>query len=82
MSFSATTGLAEEKKFVEFTKKLNERSDYVNYEKICVPFGDNVGMSLGESAQFIVLMDENLAIELGCNIYGAALSSHVNADGF
>ena len=63
-------------------KKLNERSDYVNYEKICRPFGDNVGMSLGESAQFIVLMDENLAIELGCNIYGAALSSHVNADGF
>ncbi len=80
--FSATTGLAEERNSLNLQKKLNERSDYVNYEKICRPFGDNVGMSLGESAQFIVLMDENLAIELGCNIYGAALSSHVNADGF
>jgi len=80
--FSATTGLAEEKNLLNLQKKLNERSDYVNYGKICRPFGDNVGMSLGESAQFIVLMDENLAIELGCNIYGAALSSHVNADGY
>ena len=80
--FSATTGLAEEKNLLNLQKKLHESSDYVNYEKICRPFGDNVGMSLGESAQFLVLMDENLAIELGCNIYGAALSSHVNADGF
>ena len=80
--FSATTGLAEEKNLLNLQKKLNESGDYVNYGKICRPFGDNVGMSLGESAQFIVLMDENLAIELGCNIYGAALSSHVNADGF
>lgn len=80
--FSATTGLAEEKNSLNLQKKLQESSDYVNYEKICRPFGDNVGMSLGESAQFLVLMDENLAIELGCNIYGAALSSHVNADGF
>ena len=41
-----------------------------------------MGMSLGESAQFIVLMDENLAIELDATFYDAALSSHVNADGF
>ena len=80
--FSATTGLAEEKNLLNLQKKLQESSDYVNYKKICRPFGENVGMSLGESAQFIVLMDENLAIELGCNIYGATLSSHVNADGF
>ena len=80
--FSATTGLAEEKNSLNLQKKLQESSDYVNYKKICRPFGENVGMSLGESAQFIVLMDENLAIELGCNIYGATLSSHVNADGF
>ncbi|URQ71723.1 beta-ketoacyl synthase [SAR86 cluster bacterium] len=80
--FSATTGLAEEKNSLNLQRKLQESSDYVNYKKICRPFGENVGMSLGESAQFIVLMDENLAIELGCNIYGATLSSHVNADGF
>ena len=80
--FSATTGLAEEKNLLNLQKKLNEGNDFVDYEKICRPFGENVGMSLGESAQFIVLMDENLAIELGCNIYGAALSSHVHADGF
>ena len=39
-------------------------------------------MSIGESAQFVVLMADDLALELGCNIYGAALSSHIHADGY
>ena len=27
-------------------------------------------------------MADDLALELGCNIYGAALSSHIHADGY
>jgi 3-oxoacyl-(acyl-carrier-protein) synthase len=30
-------------------------------------------MSLGESAQFVVLMADSLALELGVKIHGAAL---------
>jgi acetoacetyl-[acyl-carrier protein] synthase len=39
-------------------------------------------MSLGESAQFVILMADSLALDLGLNIHGAALSSHIHADGY
>ena len=39
-------------------------------------------MILGESAQFVVLMQDALALELGLNIHGAALSSHIHSDGY
>lgn len=45
------------------------------------PFGENAGFVIGESAQYIVLMDDALAIELGANIFGAVPDVHVDADG-
>ncbi len=81
-AFSATKGLAEDENLVKLQKKLGEESDQPNHRKICRPFGENIGMSLGESAQFVILMADSLAIELGLNIHGAALSSHIHADGY
>ena len=46
------------------------------------PFGENAGFTMGESAQFFVLMDDELALELGAEIYAAVPSVFVNADGF
>ena len=45
------------------------------------PFGENCGFSIGEGAQYTVLMDDALAIELGADIHGAATDVFVNADG-
>lgn len=45
------------------------------------PFGENAGFVMGESAQYIVLMDDALAIELGADIFGAVPDVHVDADG-
>ena len=45
------------------------------------PFGNNAGFVISESAQYIVLMDDALAIELGADIYGAVPDVHVDADG-
>ncbi len=45
------------------------------------PFGENCGFTAGESAQYIVLMDDALAMELGADIYGAVPDVFVNADG-
>lgn len=45
------------------------------------PFGENCGFVLGESSQFVVLMDDELALELGADIYGAVPNVYVNADG-
>lgn len=81
-AFAATKGLAEDSNLMALQERLGEDSSTPNYRKVCRPFGENIGMSLGESAQFIVLMADELAIELGLEIHGAALSSHIHADGF
>ena len=81
-AFAATKGLADDKNTLELQKQIGEKLDYPEHRKICRPFGQNVGMSLGEAAQFVVLMSDDLALELGLPIFGAALSSHIHADGY
>ena len=53
-----------------------------NHRRACRPFGNNVGFTLAESAQFVVLFDDTLALELGADIYGAVNEVFVNADGY
>src|SRR5690554_2260989 len=53
-----------------------------DHRRACRPFGINAGFTLGESAQFVVLCDDALALELGANIYGSINDVFVNADGF
>lgn len=53
-----------------------------NYQRACRPFADNCGFAIAESAQFIVLFDDELAVELGASIYGAVTDVFVSADGF
>ena len=81
-AFAAARGLAEDKNLIKLQEQLGEDSKMPNYRKICRPFGENIGMILGESAQFVVLMQDSLALELGLNIHGAALSSHIHSDGY
>ena len=81
-AFAAARGLAEDKNLIKLQEQLGEDSKSPNHRKICRPFGDNIGIILGESAQFIVLMEDSLALKLGLNIHGAALSSHIHSDGY
>ncbi|UTA49272.1 beta-ketoacyl synthase [Simiduia sp. 21SJ11W-1] len=46
------------------------------------PFGDNAGFTIAESTQYVILMDDALAMSLGADIHGAATDVFVNADGF
>ncbi|MEJ6655135.1 MAG: beta-ketoacyl synthase, partial [Pseudomonas sp.] len=46
------------------------------------PFSQNCGFTLAESGQFFVLMDDELALELGADIHGAVPDVFVGADGF
>lgn len=46
------------------------------------PFGYNAGFTIAESAQFVVLTSDALALELGLNIHGAVPGVYVHADGF
>ncbi len=52
----------------------------IDYRKACRPFSTNCGFSVGDSAQFIVLMTPDLAMQLGATIYGAVADIFVNAD--
>lgn len=45
------------------------------------PFCQNAGFVMGESAQYIILMDDRLAIELGADIHGAVPGVFIDADG-
>lgn len=53
-----------------------------DHTRACRPFSDNCGFTLSEGAQFVVLMDDELALELGANIYGSIGDVFINADGY
>jgi len=59
-----------------------EGNEQVDFRRASRPFGDNCGFTLAEACQFVVLMDDELALELGADIHGAVPDVFVNADGF
>ena len=52
-----------------------------DYRKTSRPFGLNCGFTMAESSQYIILMDDQLAIELGAAIYGSVPTVASHADG-
>lgn len=74
----ATMGaLAAEEKL----KKL-DGSDEADPRRTSRPFGENCGFTIAEATQYIVLMDDALAMELGADIHAAVNDVFINADGF
>lgn len=74
----ATMGaLASEDKL----KKL-DGTDEADPRRTSRPFGENAGFTMAEASQYIVLMDDALALELGADIHAAVADVFVNADGF
>ena len=60
--------------------KALDNSDTVDNRRACRPFSSNAGFTMAESAQFVVLMDDELALELGVTIYGSVADVFINAD--
>lgn len=56
--------------------------DDVDFRRASRPFGENCGFTLAESSQYVVLMDDELALQLGADIHGAVTDVFINADGF
>ena len=59
-----------------------DQTHTVDNRRACRPFGDNCGFTLGEAGVYLVLVEDSLALELGCTIHGAVAGVFVNADGF
>jgi len=81
--FYAMSALSDDKRMIELQAQNNEDiTKGPNQNKACRPFGNNVGMVLGESAQFVILMEDSLAVDLGAQIFGAVSSVSSHSDGF
>ncbi len=65
-------------------RSLDGLSDSENpdWRRACRPFGNNAGFTIAESSQFLVLMDDELALECGAEILGAVADVFINADGY
>ncbi|NRA56075.1 MAG: beta-ketoacyl synthase [Gammaproteobacteria bacterium] len=74
--FGNMSALANE----EGLKRL-DNSEHADHRRTSRPFGNNCGFTIGEAAQFFVIMDDALAIEMGANILGSVADVFVNADG-
>jgi acetoacetyl-[acyl-carrier protein] synthase len=75
-----TMGALAEDKDLKTLDNVEELSD-LHYRNSCRPFAENCGFTIGESSQFVLLMNDELALELGAQIYGAVPDVFVNADG-
>lgn len=75
--FGNMSALANE----EGLKRL-DGSDTADHRRTSRPFGNNCGFTIGEGAQFVVLMDDALALEMGAKILGSVPDVFINADGY
>lgn len=78
--FATMGALADDASLRQLDKLSNGETP--DFRRACRPFGYNAGFTLAESAQCIVLFDDELAMELGANIYGGVNDVFINADGF
>ena len=74
--FGNMSALANE----EGLKRL-DGTETADHRRTSRPFGENCGFTIGEGAQFVVLMDDKLAIATGANVMAAVPDVFINADG-
>ncbi|WP_258525056.1 beta-ketoacyl synthase [Enterobacter sp. 148H3] len=75
--FDAMGALATESKLKHIDE--TETPDWPNSSR---PFGNSCGFVIAESSQYVVLMDDELALQLGAEIHGSVGNVFINADGF
>lgn len=73
--FRVMSALATDKELMEMDGVAQ-----VNNRRACRPFSTNAGFTLAEASQFVVLMDDELALELGARVYGSVAGVFVHAD--
>ncbi|MDP5055227.1 MAG: beta-ketoacyl synthase [Marinomonas hwangdonensis] len=77
--FRTMGALAEDAALLALDQITNQ--DEPDHTRSCRPFAQNCGFTIGESSQWTLLMDDELAIELGAEIFGAIPAVFSYADG-
>jgi acetoacetyl-[acyl-carrier protein] synthase len=78
--YAAMGALATDKGLRQLDGLTEQRES--DHRRACRPFAENCGFTIAESAQMVVLFDDELALQLGATVFGAATDVFVNADGF
>lgn len=78
--FRVMSALADDQslKALDALSLLNDE----DYQKACRPFARNCGFTIGEASQFVMLMADDLALDVGAEVYGSVPEVFVNADGW
>ena len=74
--FSVMGALASD----ESLQALDSLEDF-DHRRSCRPFSSNTGFTMAEGSQFVILMEDELALKLGMPIYGSVADVFINADG-
>jgi acetoacetyl-[acyl-carrier protein] synthase len=77
--YRAMGALGEDADLLALDKALGRTT--VDNTRATRPFGYNVGFTIAEAAQFVVLTSDTLALKLGLDIHGSVPGIFVNADG-
>jgi len=77
--YAAMGALASERGLRELDGLSAEQEP--DHRRACRPFAENCGFTIAESAQMVVLFDDELALQVGARVYGAVSDVFVNADG-
>ncbi|RBP81726.1 beta-ketoacyl synthase [Marinomonas rhizomae] len=77
--FRTMGALAEDSALLALDQIKNQEEP--DHTRSCRPFAQNCGFTIGESSQWTLLMDDELAIELGAEIFGAIPAVFSHADG-
>ncbi len=77
---STMGALGTDKALLELDRHLGATEP--DLRRACRPFGENCGFTIAEGAQFVVLLDDALAVELGATVHGAVTDVQVHADGY
>jgi acetoacetyl-[acyl-carrier protein] synthase len=59
-----------------------DNSDHCDNRRACRPFSSNAGFTVAEASVWIVLMDDELAMQHGAQVMGSVGDVFVNADGY
>jgi len=76
---STMGALGTDQALLELDRRLQRTEP--DLRRACRPFAENCGFTIAEGGQFVVLLDDALAVELGATIHGAVTDVLVHADG-
>jgi acetoacetyl-[acyl-carrier protein] synthase len=72
--------LGKDRDLLELDRHLGRAEP--DLRRACRPFAENCGFTIAEGAQFVLLLDDSLAVELGAAVHGAVTDVQVHADGY